>query len=37
VRLGEWLTVGNTYSTFMDDEAWPATLDYNGPSGRRPT
>jgi hypothetical protein len=33
VRLGEWLTVGKTYSTFMDDEAWPATLDYNGPSG----
>jgi len=32
-RLGEWLTVGKTYSTFMDDEAWPATLDYNGPSG----
>ena len=31
--LGEWLTVGKTYSTFMDDEAWPATLDYNGPSG----
>jgi hypothetical protein len=33
VRLGEWLAVGKTYSTFMDDEAWPATLDYNGPSG----
>jgi len=32
-RLGEWLTVGKSYSTFMDDEAWPATLDYNGPSG----
>jgi hypothetical protein len=32
-RLGEWLTLGKTYSTFMDDEAWPATLDYNGPSG----
>ena len=32
-RLGEWLTAGKTYSTFMDDEAWPATLDYNGPSG----
>jgi hypothetical protein len=32
-RLGEWLTVGKTYTTFMDDEAWPATLDYNGPSG----
>ena len=32
-RLGDWLTVGKTYSTFMDDEAWPATIDYNGPSG----
>jgi hypothetical protein len=32
-RLGEWLTLGKTYSTFMDDEAWPGTLDYNGPSG----
>ena len=33
VRVGEWLAVGKTYSTYMDDEAWPATLDYNGPSG----
>ena len=33
MRLGEWLAVGKTYSTFMDDEAWPTTLDYNGPSG----
>jgi len=32
-RLGNWLGVGKTYSTFMDDEAWPTTLDYNGPSG----
>ena len=32
-RFGEWLTVGKTYSTFMDDEGWPTTLDYNGPSG----
>ena len=32
-RLGSWLGVGKTYSTFMDDEAWPTTLDYNGPSG----
>jgi len=33
LRLGEWLTVGKTYATFMDDAAWPSTLDYNGPSG----
>ena len=33
VRLGNWLGVGKTYTTFMDDEAWPTTLDYNGPSG----
>jgi len=33
VRFGEWLTVGKTYSTFMDDENWPGTIDYNGPSG----
>lgn len=33
LRFGEWLTAGRTYSTFMDDAAWPATLDYNGPSG----
>ena len=33
LRLGEWLTVGRTYTTFMDDAAWPSTLDYNGPSG----
>jgi len=33
VRVGEWLAAGKTYSTFMDDEAWPAALDYNGPSG----
>jgi len=32
-RLGNWLGVGKTYSTFMNDEAWPTTLDYNGPSG----
>ena len=32
-RLDDWLGVGKTYSTFMDDEAWPTTLDYNGPSG----
>jgi len=33
LRLGDWLTVGKTYSTFMDDAGWPATLDYNGPGG----
>lgn len=33
LRFGEWLTVGKTYSTFMDDAGWPAALDYNGPSG----
>ncbi|HEX6691723.1 MAG TPA: DcaP family trimeric outer membrane transporter [Burkholderiales bacterium] len=33
VRFGEFLTVGKTYSTFMDDEGWPGTIDYNGPSG----
>jgi hypothetical protein len=32
-RYRDWLAIGKTYSTFMDDEAWPATLDYNGPSG----
>jgi hypothetical protein len=33
VRFGEWLIVGKTYSTFMDDGMLPTTLDYNGPSG----
>ncbi len=33
VRLSEWLLLGKTYSTFMDDGALPTTLDYNGPSG----
>ncbi|MGH8680790.1 MAG: porin [Burkholderiales bacterium] len=33
VRLGDWLLVGKTYSTFMDDGVLPTTLDYNGPSG----
>jgi hypothetical protein len=33
LRFGEWLTAGKTYSTFMDDAAWPSTLDYNGPGG----
>ena len=33
LRWGETLWLGKTYSTFMDDAALPATLDYNGPSG----
>ena len=33
VRFGDWLLLGKTYSTFMDDGALPTTLDYNGPSG----
>jgi len=33
VQVGEWVTLGKTYSTFMDDAALPTTLDYNGPSG----
>jgi hypothetical protein len=33
LRFGEFLTVGKTYTTFMDDAACPSTLDYNGPSG----
>ncbi len=33
VRLADWLIVGKTYSTFMDEDALPTTLDYNGPSG----
>jgi hypothetical protein len=32
-RLGEGLVLGKTYSTFMDENALPTTLDYNGPSG----
>ena len=32
-RLGEGLILGKTYSTFMDENALPTTLDYNGPSG----
>jgi len=33
VRLDDWIIVGKTYSTFMDDGVLPTTLDYNGPSG----
>jgi hypothetical protein len=33
VRFADRLIVGKTYSTFMDEDALPTTLDYNGPSG----
>jgi hypothetical protein len=33
VRFGESLTIGKTYSTFVDEDVLPTTLDYNGPSG----
>jgi hypothetical protein len=33
MRLDDWLIVGKTYSTFMDDGVLPTTLDYNGPGG----
>ncbi|HKC43874.1 MAG TPA: porin [Burkholderiales bacterium] len=33
VRLGDWLIAGKTYTSFMDEDALPTTLDYNGPSG----
>jgi Porin subfamily len=33
VSWDDHLVVGKTYSTFMDDEALPTTLDYNGPGG----
>ena len=32
-KLGEGLILGKTYSTFMDENALPTTVDYNGPSG----
>jgi hypothetical protein len=32
-RLPLSIIVGKTYSTFMDENALPTTLDYNGPSG----
>jgi hypothetical protein len=32
-RFGDWVLVGKTYSTFMDEDVLPTTLDYNGPSG----
>lgn len=33
VRWNDALTLGKTYSTFMDDGALPSTPDYNGPGG----
>jgi len=33
VKWDEHLIAGKTYSTFMDDDALPTTLDYNGPAG----
>ncbi|QJR11223.1 hypothetical protein DSM104443_02296 [Usitatibacter rugosus] len=33
VRFGEAVTIGKTYSTFVDEDVLPTTLDYNGPSG----
>jgi len=33
VRWDEHLVLGKTYSTFMDDDALPTTIDYNGPGG----
>jgi hypothetical protein len=33
VRLDDWIIIGKTYSTFMDEGALPTTLDYNGPGG----
>lgn len=33
LRWEEYIVFGRTFSTFMDDEALPTTLDYNGPSG----
>lgn len=33
LRWDDHLVVGKTYSTFMDDNALPTTLDYNGPGG----
>jgi hypothetical protein len=33
VRWEDYVLLGKTYSTFMDDSALPSTLDYNGPGG----
>jgi hypothetical protein len=32
-RWDEHLVVGKTYTTFMDEDVLPTTLDYNGPGG----
>jgi hypothetical protein len=32
-RLADVLVAGRTYSTFVDPDVLPTTLDYNGPSG----
>jgi hypothetical protein len=32
-QIGDALTVGKAYSTFVDADVLPTTLDYNGPSG----
>jgi hypothetical protein len=32
-RWDDYVVIGKTYSTFMDDSALPSTLDYNGPDG----
>lgn len=34
VRVADALVAGKTYSTFVDANALPTTLDYNGPSGQ---
>ena len=33
VQLADTFVAGKTYSTFMDPDVVPTTLDYNGPSG----
>ena len=33
VKIADRLVVGKAYSTFVDADALPTTLDYNGPSG----
>ena len=33
VRIADALVVGRMYSTFVDPDVLPTTLDYNGPSG----
>lgn len=33
VRWDDYVVIGKTYTTFMDENALPTTLDYNGPAG----